>query len=191
MTTACLPLRYEISSTSVGGTMRQICSSVISEGGYSLSGTQRAIGHDFSNPVRLPNDDSFKPVIAIRLKAANEDAIVLPTTYTLVPNEAAFIHYKIYTRAITTGGVWANVGIDSSVQYNLAPTALSSGNVNETGFIVSNNQSISAPQSQQALFERQLLRDSGANVMYEYVIEAATTGTNIDVYATISWQEIT
>lgn len=191
MTTACLPLRYEISSTGPGGTLRQICSSVISEGGYSLSGAQLAIGHDFSNPVRLPNDESFKPVIAIRLKSTNQDAIVLPTTYTLVPNEAAFIHYKIYTRAVTTGGTWANVGSDSSVQYNLAPTAVSNGDVNETGFIVSNNQSISAPQSQAALFERQLLRDSGANTMYEYVITAATTGTNIDVYATISWQEIT
>lgn len=191
MTTACLPLRYEISSTGPGGTLRQICSSVISEGGYSLSGAQRAIGHGFSNPVTLPNDDSFKPILALRLKSTNKDAIVLPTTYTIVPASSALIHYRIYTRAITTGGVWANVGSDSSVQYNLAPTATSSGTVSETSFIIANNQSISAPQSQIQLFERQLLRDSGANIMYEYVIEAATTGTNIQIYATVAWQEVT
>lgn len=191
MTTGCLPLRYEISSTGPSGTLKQICSSVVSEGGYSLTGVQKAISHDFSNPVTLPNDDTFIPVISIRLKHTNQDAIVLPVTYTLVPNESALIHYKIYTRAVTTGGTWANVGSDSSVQYNLAPTALSSGKVNQTGFIVSSNQSISAPQTQEINFERQLLRDSTANIMYEYVITAATTGTNIDVYATIAWQEIT
>lgn len=191
MTTACLPLRYEISSTGPGGTMRQICSSVISEGGYSLTGTPRTIAHDLGSPVTLPNDDSFIPLLAIRLKYTNEDAIVLPTTFTIVPAEAALIKYRIYTRAITTGGTWANIGSDSSVQYNLAPTAVSSGNVNESSFIVSNNQSTQAPQNQLLAFERQLLRDSMANVMYEYVLAAATTGTNIDVYAGIDWQEIT
>ena len=192
MTTACLPLRYEISSSGPGGTMRQICSSVISEGGYSLTGTPRAIGHDLDSPVRLANDPTiFTPLISIRLKYTNEDAIVLPTNFTIVPEDQALIKYRIYSRAITTGGTWANVGSDSSVQYNLAPTALSSGNVNDTAFLVSNNQSINAPQNEGFDFERQLLRDTSANIMYEYVITAATTGTNIDVYASLGWQEVT
>jgi hypothetical protein len=191
MTTACLPIRYEISSTGPGGTLRQICSSVISEGGYSLTGVQSAIGHDFSNPVRLPNNGSFKPVIAIRLKSTNADAIVLPNSYTIIPTGSSLVHYKIYTRVTTTGGTWVDMGSQSSVEYNLAPATRTGGKVNEAGYILSTNQSTTGPQLQETLFERQLARDSGANIMYEYVIEAATTGTNIDIYATVSWQEIT
>ena len=191
MTTGCLPLRYEISSTTGGATLKQICSTVISEGGYSLSGEANAIAHDLGSAIRLPNNDSFLPLIAIRLKSTNQDAIVLPTNFTIVPVDQAVIKYRIYTQAITTGGTWANVGSDSSVQYNLAPTAISSGTPNKTGFLVSNNQSINAPQNAEFDFEQQLTRDSGANVMYEYVISAATTGTNIDVYASVDWQEIT
>jgi hypothetical protein len=47
MGTAVLPVRYQISSTGPVGTMRQICSTVISEGGYSPSGTSAGIGHNY------------------------------------------------------------------------------------------------------------------------------------------------
>ena len=38
MTSAQLPIRYEISSTSGSGSMKQICATAISEGGYSPYG---------------------------------------------------------------------------------------------------------------------------------------------------------
>ena len=40
-------------------------------------------------------------------------------------------------------------------------------------------------------FTEQLQRDPFTPTMYEYVLMAATTGTNIDVYASINWQEVT
>jgi len=40
------------------------------------------------------------------------------------------------------------------------------------------------------LFVPLMTRNSFTNTMYEYVIMAATTGTNIDVYASVNWQEV-
>lgn len=196
MTTATLPLRYEITNTGATGSasmMRQICSSVISEGGFQLSGSgnPRAASHLINVPVRLPNDNSFKPVIAIRLKSTMPDAVVVPINYSLVPVAQSIFQYRIFKRAITSGGTWVDSAPDSAVQYNLAPTALVSGDIAEQSFINSSNQSSSAPTQEAFGFEYQLERDPFTGVMFEYVITMATTGTNQDVYASIEWQEIT
>lgn len=191
MGTAVLPVRYEISSTGPAGTMRQICSTVISEGGYSLSGIPSGIGHNLGTSIVLPNDVSYKPLLSIRLKSTQPDAVVLPMDYTIVPVDQAVIKYRVYRQAVTTGGTWVDVSGNSSVQYNLSPTSIVSGSVTSTGFLISNNQSINTPQDARFDFTEQLSRNSFTSTMYEYVIEAATTGTNIDVYASINWQEIT
>jgi len=190
MGTACLPCRYEISSTGAIGTMTQICTTVISEGGYILSGIPQGIAQALGTPVRLPNDLSYKPLISIRLKAANPDAIVLPVNFTIVPEDQAIVQYRVYLQAVTSGGTWNSAGANSSVEYNLAPTALVSGVVNETGVLISNNQSINTPQGQIFDFTQQLSRNPFTPTMYEYCITAATTGTNIDLYTAINWQEI-
>ena len=193
MSTACLPLRFEIENTgtaSSSSTLRQICSTVISEGGYSLSGTPRSIGHNLGTPVRLPNDQSFLPLLSIRLLITCPDSIVLPTFFTIAPVAQSTFKYRIYSRAVTTGGTWTSIGASSPVQYNLAPTAVSSGEIVTEGFIMSSNQTAAAPSQEQFGFEVQLQRQPFTGVMYEYVLTAATTGTNQDVYTSIEWQEV-
>lgn len=192
MGTAILPVRYEISSTGPAATLRQICSTVISEGGYTLSGSPGGVGHVLGTPVRLSNTPSvFTPLIAIRLKSTNPNAVVLPVDFTIVPEDQAIIKFQIYPRAVTSGGTWTAFTANSSVEYNLAPTALVSGTPSYSSFLISNNQSINTPQDEGFGFEEQLQRDPFTATMYEYVIMAATTGTNIDVYAAINWQECT
>lgn len=196
MTTATLPIRYEITNTGTTtgvSMMTQICSSVISEGGFQLagSGNPRAASHTLGTPVRLPNDQSFKPVISIRLKSTNLNAVVIPINYSLVPKESSIFQYRIYKKAITSGGTWTSSAADSSVEYNLAPTALVSGDIAEQTFLNSSNQSSQAPTQQSFTFTYQLERDPFTATAYEYVIMAATTGTNQDVYASVEWQEIT
>lgn len=194
MSTACLPVRYEITNTGTaasGSTLRQICSSVISEGGYSLQGQPRSIGHTLGTPVRLPNDSSFVPLLSIRLKSTCPDSIVLPKFYTIAPVAQSTFKYRIYNaQATTTGGVWTSMGADSCVEYNLAPTSVTAGTIVSEGFIVSSNQSSSSPSQVGFGFENQLQRNSFTSARYEYIIAAATTGTNQDVYASIEWQEV-
>lgn len=195
MTTASLPLRYEITNTGVttgNSTMRQICSSVISEGGYQLSGTPRSIGHALGTPATLPNDQSFKPILSIRLKSTMLDSIVLPTYFTIAPTAQSTFKYRIYSRAVTTGGTWVGVDgqFESPVEYNLNPTSVSSGAIVTEGFIISSNQASAAPTQVSFGFEVQLQRNSFTSVAYEYVISVATTGTNENVYASMEWQEV-
>lgn len=196
MTTATLPLRCEITNTGTTGSasmLRQICASVISEGGFQLSGSgnPRAASHVIGTPVRLPNDASFKPVIAIRLKPTMLDAVVIPINYSLVPVAQSMFQYRIYKYAVTSGGAWVDSAADSAVQYNLAPTAIVSGDIVEQSFINSTNQSSGAPTQEIFSFTYQLEREPFTGVPYEYVIMMATTGTNQDVYASIEWQEMT
>ncbi len=196
MSTATLPLRYEITNTGVTASpslMRQICSSVISEGGFHLtgSGNPRAASHVIGAPITLPNDVSFKPVMAIRLKSTMLDAVVVPINYSLVPVAQSMFQYRIYKRAITSGGTWVDSATDSAVQYNLSPTTLVSGKIAEQSFINSTNQSSSAPTQEAFGFEYQLEREPFTGVPYEYVITMATTGQNQDVYVSLDWQEIT
>lgn len=190
MTTACLPVRYELASSGPSGSLTQICSTVISEGGYTLTGLPKSIGHNLGSPVRLPNDSSFKPLLSIRLKTSNLDAIVLPTNYTIAAVANSIYKFRVYKKAITSGGSWVSAGSNSSIEYNLAPTALVSGDVNEEAFIISSNQSSQAPSQVSFAFEEQLQRNSFTNTCYEYVLTAATTGTNQDLYASIDWQEV-
>ena len=195
MTTATLPIRYEITNTGAttgNSMMTQICSSVISEGGFQLSGSgnPRAASHVIGTPVRLPNDQSFKPVIAIRLKSTNLNAVVIPINYSLVPLSSSVFHFRVYKKATTSGGSWVSTAADSSVEYNLAPTSLVSGEIVEQSFINSSNQSASAPTQEDFSFTYQLEREPFTGVAYEYLITMATTGTNQDVYASIEWQEI-
>lgn len=195
MTTASLPIRYEITNTGTvasASQMTQICSSVISEGGFQLSGSgnPRAASHLIGTPVRLPNDQSFKPVISLRLKSTNLNAVVVPINYSLVPLAQSLFQFRIYKKAITSGGSWVSSAADSSVEYNLAPTALVSGDIAEQSFINSSNQTAGAPTQEAFGFEYQLEREPFTGVAYEYVITMATTGTNQDVYASVEWQEI-
>jgi len=195
MTTATLPIRYEITNTGItanASMMTQICSSVISEGGFELqgSGNPRAASHLIGTPVRLPNDQSFKPVISIRLKSTNLNAVVIPMNYSLIPVAASVFQYRIYKKAVTSGGSWVSSAVDSSVEYNLAPTALVSGDIAEQTFLNSTNQSTGSPIQTEFGFNYQLEREPFTGVAYEYCIMMATTGTNQDVYASIEWQEI-
>jgi hypothetical protein len=194
MGTASLPIRYEITNT--GGTaspsmMRQICSSVISEGGFQPSGNPRAAAHLLGSPVTLLNTGAFKPVMSIRLKSTMLDAIVVPINYSIVPVSQSLFQYRIYKYAITSGGTWVDSAADSAVQYNLSPTALVSGDIAEQSFINSTNQSSGSPTQESFSFTYQLEREPFTGVAYEYVIMMATTGQNQDVYVSIEWQEVT
>jgi hypothetical protein len=191
MTTACLPVRYEISSTGPAASMEQICSTVISEGGYSLMGLPASAAHALATPRQLANGaDTYTPLISIRLKSTNLDAIVLPINYTISPVASSVFKYRIYKKAVTSGGSWVSAGSNSSVEYNLAPASVVSGEVSEEAFIVASNQSSQAPSQVEFAFKEQLERDTFTGTAYEYLITATTTGNNQNVYASIEWQEV-
>jgi hypothetical protein len=129
--------------------------------------------------------------MSIRLKSSRLNGIVLPTTFSVVPVQQAVYKYNIYTQGITSGGSWVSAGSDSSVEYNLSPTAIVSGNISSSGFINASNQSSGAVSNNNLPFRYQLERNSFTSTPYEIIIAVASSTNSTTAYGSINWEEIT
>ena len=194
ITTASLPLRYEITNTNTtasASTLKQICSTVLSEGGYELRGLQQAIGTTITSPYSLTTAGTFYPVISIRLKAANLDAIVIPTALSLLGVNTANYLWKVVASATTTAGTWVSAGTNSSVEYNLTGTATTGGRVVAQGYFSSSNQSTGQIDIlKEALFSFQLERDGLTNTPFELSLVLTASANTSTVHASIDFEEI-
>lgn len=196
--TACLPVRTEIeniTATASSSTYRQICTSVISEGGYELRGTPRSVGHDINSPRTNNNQqvNVYFPVLSVRLKQGREGAIVIPKNFSIAPTIAKNYSYRIVSGAITSGGAWVSAGSDSSVEYNLTATTVTNGTVYEQGYIIATNQSGAAVALEDYPFRFQLERNTlsaNTTTRYEFVIEVACSDAG-GTLSSINWEEIT
>lgn len=194
MTTACLPVRAELENTAGTGSSssyRIICTSVISEGGYELRGRSANASHPIAAPYRLVLSNTLYPIMSIRLKSARPGAIVLPKTYSISVADAGNFRYHVINGAVTTGGTWTSAGTNSSVEYNLGPTSYTGGSILESSFIISTNQAAGAPSGAEFPFKFQLERNTFSNTMYEFVLAIESDAVNTDVFAQITWEEIT
>ena len=199
ITTASLPLRYEIRQEGAGGdsttsTMKQVCSTVVSEGGYSLAGLQQAVTTPIATPYQLTNDDTYYPIASIRLKATPDrlDAIVVLTalSFLSITNNST-VNWQLRASATTTGGSWVSAGIDSAVEYNLTGTSSSGGRILASGWIQGSNQGASAIDLlKEALFKFQLERNTFTNTAFEFSLVAASDTALTDTYASLDWEEI-
>jgi hypothetical protein len=198
ITTGSLPLRYEITNTGTtasASTLKQICSTVISEGGYELRGRQQAVGTPIATPYDLTNADTYYPIISIRLKSARLDAIAIQTALSLigVSNNANY-NWRMVASGTTTGGTWTSGGANSSIEYNLTGTSFSlgTGRILASGWFQGSNQGSSVIDIlKEALFKFQLERDSFTSTPLELTLIVATDNAGADMYATFDWEEIT
>jgi hypothetical protein len=195
ITTASLPLRYEIKNTGVttsNSTIKQICSSVISEGGYELNGLQQGIGNVVGTPTDLTNAGTYYNLISIRLKTTHLDAIVILSAISLlgITNNAIY-NWQVRASATTTGGTWVSAGANSAVEYKLDGATVSGGRILASGFSTATTQS-SVPIDilKEALFKFQLERDGLAGTPYELTLCCASDTAGADIYAGMDWEEI-
>ena len=195
MTTACLPVRYEIQNTGTtasNSTMKQICSTVISEGGYTLSGKQRSVGIPLSAPKDIPTAGTFTPIISIRLKASRLDAIVIPSNMSFVgiTNNTQY-RYKVVVNPTLTGASWSDPGSTSSVEYDVSATSYTGGDDAKVGYLVIGaGAGANVIDFKDGLFKFQLERNSFTNtaVVFSLVATGATNGN--DALGAIDWEEI-
>ena len=187
MTTASLPVRYELTSTGAAGTMRAICSTVISEGGYSNRSQSRAIGTSLTGKNLITTE--YRPLVCIRLKSANIDSIVVPTKFDLYGLQQAAFAYRVILNPTLTDANWTTAGTNSSVEYDLSATALSGGTVIDQGIFVGSNKGGTASVSSSDVdFSNQLGRTiAGASDIW--CLAAISTTNNDDAVASVSWQE--
>lgn len=197
ITTASLPLRYEMTNsaaTGVSSTLKQVCSTVISEGGYELRGSQLSIGTDITTPRTLTTAGTDYPLVSLRLKSTRLDGIVIMTAVSMlgITNNANY-KWKIVTQGTTTAGTWVSAGTNSSVEYNITGTSFTAGTgrVLASGYFQGSNQGSSTIDIlKEALFAAQLERNFLTSTPYEIslVCSAATNGDQ--VHASVDWEEI-
>ena len=197
ITTASLPLRYEIKSIGVISTassLKQICSTVLSEGGYELNGLQQAVGVPVQSPRTLGTAGTFYPIISLRLKSTRLDAIAILTALSIMPIVAGNYNWQVVATGTTTGGTWTDASANSSVQYNISSgTTFSSagGRILASGFFNASNQGGSKVDIlKEALFKFQLERNSLTSTPYELTIVIASSGASDTVVASMDWEEI-
>jgi hypothetical protein len=195
ITTASLPLRYEITNTAAtasSSTLKQVCSTVLSEGGYELRGLQQAIGTAITTPYALTTAGTYYPVISLRLKAERLDAIVILTALSIMAASAnSNYNWRVIAAATTTGGTWTSAGTNSSVEYNLTGTSTAGGRVLAEGYFSATNQSTTSVDIlKEALFKFQLERDGLTATPYELSLVVTASVATSNVHASMDWEEI-
>ena len=195
MTTACLPIRAEIentSNTNSQSTLKIICATVISEGGYELRGKQRSVSHPITTPYTLTTAGTYYPVVAIRLKSNRLDAVVLPkNVHVLGTSNVGRYSYKLVAGADITGGTWVSASDDSNIEYNISGTSMSGGNSLIQGYTTVSNQSAPAISLDGSPFRYQLERNSFTSTAYTFVLAIAGGANSDTVLGSIDWEEIT
>lgn len=138
MQTAILPIRYEITNTGAtasSSTMKQICSSVMSEGGYE----QKTLNNVARMTSALSVGTSFVPLISIRLASDSLGAVVLPSNITTLGTTAGDFEVALFKNATLTGASY-NTTAFAHVDYDVTATALTGGTIIQTDFISSSNK---------------------------------------------------
>ena len=197
MTTACLSLRYEIENTNTtasSSSFKQICSTVLSEGGYQLQGQQTGIGTPIATPKRLSLASTYYPIISLRLRTtpARLDAIAIISDLSFmgISNNAHY-NWRVVSDGTTVGGTWVPGATDSSVEYNITGTSFSGGRILTEGYVTASNQAtptVTLPR--ESLFKFQLERNTFTSTPFEITLTAAASTTNTDLYASMDWEEV-
>lgn len=194
MSTANLPVRYEIenlAATSGSTTMKQVCSTVISEGGYEPITKQW--GATRTTAIASTTVAAgYAPIVALRLKSGYTDSIVLPSQVHLAgTGNSSLYEYACIRNASITGGNWITHAASGGVlEYNITATSMTGGAVEDSGIFVGGNQSKAQINTNLVTtFDQQLGRTIGG-VSDTFTLAARHLNGGGNVNGTLNWNSI-
>lgn len=196
MTTACLPIRYEIKntgSTSSNSTLKTVCSTVISEGGYEIRGKPRSVGRLANNTFSMATAGVWYPIVSIRLKSSQIDAIVLPKGGSVLgEGNNSRVKYGFISGG-TLGGntTFTSVSSDSSVEYNYVANSITGGTILSQGFLGVTTQSSGGVKLDGDIFKYQLTRNSFTSTPEIFTLAMQAGTANDTGIGSLDWEEIT
>lgn len=189
MTTATLPIRYEIENlglTTGASSMRQVCSTVISEGGYNERGIIEAAGTGITpKDIGLGGEGPI-PIVSIRLAPTRLDSVVVPSQIDFLSPSVDYFQYKLILNGTLGNATWAGTSSTGTVQYDTAATDITGGNVIYSGYASARTQ-IEIPAD--ALYFQ--LGRTLSNVSDVITMTVESVGNNPDVLAQLGWTELT
>jgi hypothetical protein len=188
MTTASLNPRYEITNTGAtigNSTMKQICSTVISEGGYTPS---TKIGYVTNNtaPTRVGSANTVISLCSIRLNPAYPDAVVVPAQLDLLLLDVRYGQFQLIENATIANASFSNVA-GSVVQSAIHTDTITNGTVVYAGLTSSRDE---VEISEDVKKRIQLWRYANGTPS-TLTLAVAYTSTNADLLWKMGWEELT
>ena len=184
MTTASLNCRYEITSTGASGNMRQICSTVISEGGYTPTPKQSNIGNS-TIEKRLSNADTLYPLATIRLDPNTPDAVVVPAQIDFITTAVVYGEVQLVEGATLTGASFNN-SVSSVVETDTSASAMTGGETVWATLYASRSEI----EFTEVIRNRLQLAREADGTPITLTFAAAATSSNSDILYKFSWEEL-
>lgn len=198
MTTANLPTRYEIENTGAvasATTLKQICSSVMSEGGFQ---EELGLPYGDSNGATEIAVTTRRPILSIRPKATFNSIVnrglIIPETFSVfADSNAAFI--ELVYNGTLTNDTFAKEQTNSIVEVDIAADAISGGEVIFTDIVPASGGG--SPSSRQGNKGEDLLSNlplvldiDGANPIPLTVVATSMVAGAANCSANLNWREI-
>lgn len=192
MTTAILPVRYEIKATNTltsSATLKQICSTVITEGGY-----QQAVASQFARTTAAVTGfgTTFVPMVSIRLASDSLGAVVLPQAIQVFPTTIQDYEVALFKNATLTGASY-NTTTFTHVDFDTAATAMTGGTMVLQNYIGTSSQGRQVSITPAGYnFDLQLGVDlSGVSDVYTLAVRTLDATPTGDAFGVIDFIDLT
>ena len=198
MTTATLPVRYEITNTAAtasSSSLKQICSSVVSEAGFE----QTSIDHVARRTTEFTGIDTtatFFPIVSIRLISTALNAVVIPNRVQFLPLTNQNYEVALLKNPTLTGATWTTtVASDANVQFDVGSTAISAiGTIVQTDYITSSGSGGTANTSVPTGYNLDLQLGAslaGVSDIYTLAVRTVSGATNGSGVGSLSFYDLT
>jgi len=190
ITTACLPVRYEITNraaTSGTSNLNQICSTVLSEGGYEPK--EQLFCQLGPAGGKTVTTTTAVPLISIRLAPGRLDAIaVLKQLNVAVSTNNDLAQWTLILNGTLSGPTsWGAHADSTNVQVDTGSDAISGGRLIEVGFAQTGSINTSL---QASFFEAQLGRNSFTGTSDIITLAAAECTASPLLFYSLAWSEL-
>ena len=194
MQTANLPIRYEINrnGTLAAGTytLQQICSSCISEGGYSPEGLQQMIGTSQINAgVNLSTANTYYNIATIKIKSGRPYAVIVPAGIDVLNISNNDFEWGLFFNA-TPSSAFSYTSFNDNIEYDLTTVNLTSTGTRVAGGYLGGKTAPFALGGDFIAFSNQLGQTiSGTSDTLTLGVRSGTA--NGDVSGLIKWYDLT
>jgi hypothetical protein len=193
MQTATLPISYQIFNTGIttsSSTLKQICSTVESEGGYQAKSNSFYIGPGLNLTLKtVAAAPTITPIASIRLINGRTSAIVIPNEINILVNTTDVVSYYLILNPTLTSSNFSSYSTISNVQTDTSATALTGGRIIRQGFLSSSQIKENINLNNPELFNYQLgMSINGTSDII--TLAANSAGSTANIYATLGWTEL-
>lgn len=185
MTTAILPLSYRLhnaTAQSSSATMKQICCSVLSEGGYEPDGAIYSVNHDLST---VPNTTGERITAGIRMASGRTGNVILPVRISTTTASSDVVLWRLRLNPTLTSVTWSAAGNGrGNVEVTTSGTA-TGGTIIDAGFVsqgTANNYAVA-----EAI---RLALGQNASGVSDTLILTVDSSVNAKALGMIGWVEV-